>query len=58
MIRITMVKDSYTSWNGAVIPARTEVKEFEDTGAAISWFTEDSYFEESYTRKAVWERIP
>lgn len=57
MFRITLEKDSYIGWNGERVPARVQVKEFEDHGEAVSWFVYDSYFSEPYTRRAVWERV-
>lgn len=57
MIRVTLVKDEWTGWNGQVVPARTQVREFEDIAEAENWFISDSYFSEPYTRSALWERI-
>lgn len=58
MIRITLEREEFTGWNGRVVPAKTVVQEFADESTAVDWFVHDSYFEESYTVRAVWERIP
>lgn len=55
--RITLVKDEYVGWNGQKVKARQEVKEFDDIMDAQNWFIHDSYFGETYTRSATWERV-
>lgn len=57
MIRITLEKAEYFGWNGLPVPARTQIREFEDHYAAADWFIHDSYFSETYTTKAVWEIV-
>lgn len=57
MIRITLVRREWTGWNGRTVPASTIVREFADEHTAACWFIEDSYFTESYTTSATWERI-
>lgn len=58
MIRITLEMDEWTTYQtGTVIPAKTIVREFSDEEQALNWFVQDSYFAETYTRKATWERI-
>jgi len=57
MIRITLEKDAWTSWANKRVAAKTVVREFDDPMAAANWFIHDSYFDEGYTRKAVWERL-
>ncbi len=56
-VRITLVKDSYTGWNGQIVPGRTEVREFTDDHEASDFLVNDSYFSEPYTITALWERI-
>ncbi|RTL65872.1 MAG: hypothetical protein EKK42_20210 [Pseudonocardiaceae bacterium] len=56
-IWITLERDAYTGWNGREVPARTIVKTFEDEYEACTWFVDDSYFEQRFTRRAVWERV-
>jgi hypothetical protein len=58
MIRITLEKDERTDWDGKTLPARVQVRDFETHAEACSWLVEDSYFEETYTRRMTWERIP
>lgn len=58
MIRITLERDAWRSWDGREVPTKTIVREFESVSEADVWFTDDSYYAESYTRRAVWERIP
>lgn len=59
MIRITIVKANYTGWDGVKVPAKTIVKEFPESqrSEAADWFIYDSYFDEPYTEKAMWEVI-
>ena len=57
MIRITLERDSYVGWNGKQVPPGVIVKTFDDPNEACTWFVDDSYFEQSYTRRAVWEVI-
>lgn len=57
MIRITLVRRNYFSWNGTQVKSSTIVKEFEDHAVAANWFIEDSYFDELYTESALWEQI-
>lgn len=60
MIRITLEKQGYESWHGKRIEPRVQVKEFPDDqrAEAAEWFIHDSYFDESYTVRALWEIIP
>lgn len=59
VIRITLEKDEWVDDRGRVMmPARTQVMEFEDHARADNWLVEDSYYAEPYTRKMTWERIP
>jgi hypothetical protein len=57
IIRVTLERDAYTGWRGQQRPAATLVREFEDTAVADNWFVHDSYFAETYTAKATWERV-
>ncbi len=57
MIRITLTRREWVSWASEKVPEKTIVKEFKDRAAAANWFVSDSYFDEPYTVKAVWEVI-
>jgi hypothetical protein len=57
MIRITLVRREWTAWNGRQVPAATIVREFDTEAVAADWFISDSYFAESYTASATWERV-
>lgn len=58
-IRITLERaERKSGWSGRPVPAKTVVKDFADPAEAAAWFVEDSYFSESYTLRATWERIP
>lgn len=58
MIRITLEKDARTDWSGQTLPAKIQIREFENHAEADNWLVEDSYYAESYIRKMTWERIP
>lgn len=55
-IRITLHRREIR-WERHTAPADTIVRVFTDVDEALNWFLHDSYFEEPYTVKAVWERI-
>jgi predicted nucleotide-binding protein len=59
-IRISLERrypTEHVFYDGSTGYTQTIVREFEDEYAAQDWFINDSYFEESYTSRAVWERV-
>jgi hypothetical protein len=52
MIRITLERPGREAGRERVL-----VREFDDHYEAASWFIHDSYFEQPYTAKAVWEVV-
>lgn len=57
MIRITLERSGYRAWTGALVGPKTIVKTFRDHMDAAQWFISDSYFDETYTKKATWEIV-
>jgi len=57
--RVTLEKDEWEPGWGVTktVPSKVETRELDDVSAAENWFISDSYFSETYTKRAVWERI-